>query len=125
VTVVFRYVVFNPPPGSIWQGLIATCTSRGIWIALTFFKDIFVPAVNLPDGSEFNDAQELWTWSSPDDQGGESVSFVFARSETVRFRVCEVKFQPGKSDNLMLIIASMDSRTSGLGPISWWTTPNE
>jgi DNA-directed RNA polymerase III subunit RPC8 len=125
VTVVFRYVVFNPPPGSIWRGIIATCTSSGIWVALTFFKDTFVPAVNLPDGSEFDDAQEVWTWSSADDQGGDPVSFVFARDESVRFRICEVKFQPEKGDQLMLIVASMDSRTSGLGPINWWTMSEE
>jgi DNA-directed RNA polymerase subunit E'/Rpb7 len=125
VTVVFRYIVFNPPPGSCWQGIIASCTNTGIWVTLTFFKDIFIPAINLPDGSEFDDAQEVWKWSSADDQGGEPISFVFARTEIVRFRVCEVKFQPENENQLMLIIASMDSRTSGLGPISWWATPED
>jgi DNA-directed RNA polymerase III subunit RPC8 len=125
VTVVFRYVVFNPPVGSVWEGMIVRSTPAGVSVLMSFFKDIFVPCTNLPDGSEFDDGQEAWTWSANDDDTGETIQFVFAIGETVRFRVCEVKYQPEKPDEIMLVIASMDSRTSGLGLKNWWVTPDE
>jgi DNA-directed RNA polymerase III subunit RPC8 len=125
VTVVFRYIVFNPPIGSVWEGLIAKSTARGISISMSFFKDIFVPYVNLPDGSEFDDGQEAWTWTATDEDGGDSPPVVFTQQEAVRFRVCEVKYQPEKTDEIMLVIGSMDSRTSGLGVKHWWTTQDD
>jgi DNA-directed RNA polymerase III subunit RPC8 len=125
VTVAFRYIVFNPPVGSVWEGLIAHSSPRGISISMSFFKDIFVPFVNLPDGSEFDDAQEVWTCTTADDDGGEPIALVFAQGETVRFRVCEVKYQLEKADEIMLVIGSMDSRTSGLGIKGWWAAAGE
>jgi DNA-directed RNA polymerase III subunit RPC8 len=96
VTAVFRYVVFNPAPGSVWEGMIARSSPAGVSVVLSFFKDVFVPYTPLPDGSEFDDGQELWTWSAADDDTGEQIQFAFAVGETVRFRVCEVRYQPEK-----------------------------
>ena len=124
VTAVFRYIVFNPPIGSVWEGSIAKSTPKGIQIILSFFSDVFVPAVNLPDGSEFDESQEMWVWNSPEEEGMEPIQFAFAVGETVRFRVCEVKY-PDTGDVLMIVIASMDSRTAGLGLKSWWMNADD
>ncbi|OHT00195.1 RNA polymerase Rpb7, N-terminal domain containing protein [Tritrichomonas foetus] len=124
-TCLFRYIVFNPPVGSIWEGFISGSTEEGIHIALTFFKDIWVPHPNLPDGSEFDDTSDVWTWTSKDDESGEDIPFTFEQGEPVRFRVCEVKFQENNENQLMLVIGSMDSRTAGLGLKSWWINPVE
>ena len=97
VTVIFRYVVFNPPIGSVWEGLISKSTEEGISISLSFFKDIFVPYQNLPEGSEFDNSQEIWTWSSLDEESGESIPFTFDQGDTVRFRVCDVKYTQGNN----------------------------
>lgn len=116
VTVFFRYIVFNPPIGSVWEGSISNSNEEGIEISFSFFKDIFVPFQNLPDGSEFDSEQELWVWYSQDD---EQTPFLFEQGECVRFRVCEVKYNQ-QNQPLMKVIGSMDSKTSGLGPKSWW-----
>lgn len=121
VTTTFRYIVFNPPIGSIWEGIIAQSDENGVYINLSFFRDIFVPFGNLPEGVEFSETDETWMWSQ-EDEGGEAVVFAFEVGEEVRFRVCEVQF-PQSGEVLMKVVASMDSRTSGLGLKSWWVTP--
>jgi DNA-directed RNA polymerase III subunit RPC8 len=122
VNVVFRYVVFNPPVGSVWEGKIASSNPEGISVCLSFFRDIFVPVANLPDQAEFDDAEGAFTWTSADEDGGDPIPFVFAQGEPVRFRVCEVKYQGAGKLPLMIVIGSMDSRTAGLGPKIWWVT---
>ena len=124
-TCVFRYIVYNPPIGSIWEGLISGSTEDGISISMSFFKDIWIPYPNLPDGSEFNNTAKVWTWVSQDEESGEVIPFTFEQGEVVRFRVCEVRFQENNENQLMLVIGSMDSRTAGLGLKSWWVNPPE
>lgn len=124
-TIVFRYIVFNPPVGSIWEGQITTSNEEGILVALSFFKDILIPYPNLPEGSEFNNAINLWTWTGPDADENEVVTIFFQTGKVVRFRVCEVRFQENNPDQLMFVIGSMDSRTAGLGLKEWWVDVTE
>lgn len=123
VTAVFRYIVFNPPIGSIWEGIISQSNANGISIALSFFKDIFIPESNLPDGSVFDEKEGVWAWSAGGDPDIDT-PFVFAQGETVRFRVCEVRY-PETGNILMKVIGSMDDRTSGLGLKSWWADADD
>lgn len=124
-TVLFRYIVFNPPVGSIWEGQIISSDEEGIRIMLSFFDEIFVPYPNLPDGSEFDDTLKVWTWTSQDSEDEEAITFSFENSKMVRFRVCEVRYNETNPNKLMSIIASMDSRTAGLGLKDWWVNPPE
>lgn len=120
---VFRMVVFNPPIGSVWVGDISSCNEDGIQITLSFFGDIWIPYLNLPLGSEYSDELSLWIWKSPDDDD-ESEQLYFDHGDSVRFRVCEVKYNKKKEDGpLMMIVGSMNS--AGLGPIRWWVNPEE
>ena len=124
-TVLFRYIVFNPPVGSIWEGQIIKSSEEGITIMLSFFRDILVPYPNLPDGSEFDDTLKVWTWTSHDTDDEEAITFSFENGKMVRFRVCEVRYQETNQNQLMSIVASMDSRTAGLGLKEWWINPPE
>lgn len=119
VNVVFRYIVFNPPIGSVWEGLIASSNEDGIAITFSFFKDIWVPWPNLPDGSEFSQVEEVWTWKSDPD----AEPIYYSQGEEARFRVCEVQYRAEKDQPLMLIIASM--KTTGLGPKRWWANDDD
>ena len=118
--VIFRYIVFRPKVGSVWNGTILACNEDGITICLSFFKDIWVPWDNLPIGSyyQFN----KWLWNCQENEESEEnnqTPLEFGVGESVRFRVCDVVYHQKESDGpLMLVIATM--ATAGLGPISWW-----
>ena len=118
--VVFRYIVFRPKIGSVWNGNILGCNEDGIFVYLSFFKDIWVPWDNLPPGSYYQG--DKWFWSSQNNEevdGNPPEPLEFGIGESIRFRVCEIEYHQKESDGpLMLVIATM--ATPGLGPTSWW-----
>ena len=117
--VFFRYVVFNPPIGSVWEGQIMSENDEGIGLRLSFFGDIWVPWPNLPANSEFKSSEETWVWYYQDDDE-EYPPYYFDVGDDVRFRICEVRFsKPGDKAPPMQVIASMG--TPGLGPKRWWS----
>ena len=114
VRTVFRYIVFNPPIGSIWRASIASSNSDGIALQMSFFRNIWIPWENLPEGTEFMNGK--WCWF---DQSDPDNPYEFSDNQDVRFRVCEVKYSTNdKQGHIMTIIGSM--ATNGLGPTAWW-----
>ncbi|KAL1839838.1 hypothetical protein VTJ49DRAFT_1069 [Mycothermus thermophilus] len=81
VNVEFRMVVFRPFKTEVIVARITDQSPQGIFLATDFFDDIFVPWTELPEGSEFEPAENLWVWKE-DDQ-----VMYFDNNEMVRFRV--------------------------------------
>jgi DNA-directed RNA polymerase subunit E'/Rpb7 len=46
--VVFRYVVFQPFPGEVLEGVIARSGPEGITVSMHFFQDVTVAVDKLP-----------------------------------------------------------------------------
>ena len=121
--VIFRYIVFNPPIGSVWEAKISSSNEDGIALTLSFFSDIWVPWPNLPHGSEFSATDNIWVYYSQEDSEADPDKLYFDHGDSVRFRVSEVKFSDDKTGPLMQIIGSMS--TTGLGPKRWWEDAEE
>ena len=117
-TVAFRYIVFNPPIGSVWIGHILSSNEEGIYVTLSFFKDIFIPYQFLPPGSFFSSSDNEWAWSSEgEDETSEPLLFISGMK--VRFAVRRVIYHEKESEGpLMEVYGAMD--TPGLGPTYWW-----
>ena len=118
--VCFRYIVFNPPIGSVWEGSIINCNEEGIQLTLSFFNEIWIPFPNLPSGSEFSSTDNVWVYfASEENEDNDNDKLFFDIGDTVRFRVCEVIFNSEESNKpLMQVIGLMN--TTGLGPKRWW-----
>ncbi|KAG9237125.1 RNA polymerase III subunit Rpc25-domain-containing protein [Amylocarpus encephaloides] len=128
VNVEFRLIVFRPFKHEVLLGKISSATPEGIRIRTNFFKDIFVPQHRLPEGAAFNDAEQVFTWTTED------TVLYYDNHETVRFRVEEERWHDqaptkatgGENDQDVEerkvspygIIASMED--SGMGPCLWW-----
>jgi len=97
-TVAFRSSV------PIWEGIMSPSRAHGIVIALSFPRGIVVPFANLPNGGEFNPADE-------------GTAFAFCQGETDCFRMINVQF-PTAGDAQMVVVGAMGSRTPRLGPKS-------
>lgn len=121
VRCVFRYIVFNPPIGSVWTAKISGTNEDGISLQMSFFNDIWIPWANLPENTEYEAKTNTWRFipNPDDDEDAEEAEYYFSEGSIVKFRVCEVKYNPDeKAGQLMVIIGSMS--TNGLGPIAWW-----
>ncbi|KAJ4295668.1 DNA-directed RNA polymerase III complex subunit Rpc25 [Collariella sp. IMI 366227] len=81
VNVEFRMVVFRPFKGEVIGARIADQSPEGINLATDFFDDIFIPWTELPEGSEFEQNENLWVWKEEDQE------MYFDNNELVRFRV--------------------------------------
>jgi DNA-directed RNA polymerase III subunit RPC8 len=116
---VFRYIVFNPPIGSVWRACIDELNSDGMYLRMSFFHNIWIPWANLPEGTEFKD--NAWVWSDSTDEDNQ---YAYLAGEDVRFKVCEVKYNTNAKDGrIMTIVGSM--ATNGLGPVGWWEINDE
>ncbi|KAI0009483.1 RNA polymerase III subunit Rpc25-domain-containing protein [Xylariaceae sp. FL0662B] len=62
VNVEFRMIVFRPFKGETMFGRITSADKDGIHIRTDFFEDIIVPYKELPDNTEFDHNEGLWTW---------------------------------------------------------------
>lgn len=90
----FRLVVFRPYKGEILQGVILESSSQsGLRIGLDFFADVWIPSINLPEGSRIHhdptdteNPHPTWIWDPNDDI---ETAFFYDTSEIVRFRVEE------------------------------------
>lgn len=81
INVEFRMVVFRPFQGEVLVARIGHQMPEGINLRIPFFHDIFVPANELPEGSEYSTEDGLWVWKV-DDQ-----VLYFDENEMVRFSV--------------------------------------
>ncbi|KAK0718911.1 DNA-directed RNA polymerase III subunit-like protein [Apiosordaria backusii] len=86
INVEFHMVVFRPHKDEVIQARIDKQTSEGIRLVTPFFNDIWVPSTELPENSEFAEAEKLWIWNCDDQQ------LYFDTHETVRFQVIEEKW---------------------------------
>ncbi|GAB1311322.1 DNA-directed RNA polymerase III complex subunit Rpc25 [Madurella fahalii] len=128
VNVEFRMVVFRPYKGEVIIARINDQTAEGINLATEFFEDIFIPAIELPEGSEFESSENLWVWKY------EGQELYFDNNEMVRFRVMAEEWHdqapsgPAEateeespltnSKPAYRIIGSMNG--PGLGCYLWW-----
>ncbi|CAG8971070.1 hypothetical protein HYALB_00009670 [Hymenoscyphus albidus] len=124
VNVEFRMVVFRPFKHEVMLGKISSATKDGINIQTDFFKDIFVPVENLPEGAMFNTAEQCFIWNTGED------TLYYDNHEIVRFRVVNEVWTDqaptkatGDGEEIVKkspygIIASMED--SGMGPCLWW-----
>ncbi|KAI9831371.1 MAG: DNA-directed RNA polymerase III subunit rpc25 [Phylliscum demangeonii] len=83
VNVDFRLVIFRPFKGEILLGKISSSSEDGIKIRLDFFDDIIVPGHLLFRGSEFDQKEQIWTWTTDENPDG----YYFDKNESVYFRV--------------------------------------
>ena len=60
---------------------------KGLWVSLTFFDDVFVPAHSLQSPSVFNEEEKLWLWEFDDNKMYMDID------EPVKLRVKDVKFR--------------------------------
>jgi DNA-directed RNA polymerase III subunit RPC8 len=60
--VTFRFVVFRPFIDEILVGKVKSCSKEGIYVSLTFFCDIFIPAGNLQKPNRFDEKEQLYIW---------------------------------------------------------------
>ncbi|KAL0486631.1 DNA-directed RNA polymerase III subunit RPC8 [Acrasis kona] len=89
----FRLVVFRPGIGEVIRGKVLSCDHRtGIKVSLGFFTDIYVPPHLLPEGSEFDDGTNLWTWVYQD------VSYEYKIGGSFTFKVSNVQFNSSYTD---------------------------
>ncbi|KAI1076758.1 RNA polymerase III subunit Rpc25-domain-containing protein [Whalleya microplaca] len=83
VNVEFRMIVFRPFKGETLFGRISSADQDGIHIRTDFFEEIIVPYQELPDNTEFDHHEQLWTWIV------EGERMYYDRNEMVRFAVSE------------------------------------
>ncbi|KAK3335645.1 RNA polymerase III subunit Rpc25-domain-containing protein [Cercophora scortea] len=126
VNVEFRMVVFRPFKGEVLVARIASQTREGIHLATDFFHDIFVPFIELPEGTEFEPSEGLWVWKDEDQV------MYYDNNEMVRFSVIgeewhdqtptgpvDMTDEPaGQRKSPYQITGSM--KGPGLGCYLWW-----
>ncbi|KAK3330427.1 RNA polymerase III subunit Rpc25-domain-containing protein [Apodospora peruviana] len=126
VNVEFRVVVFRPFQGEVIVARIARQTQDGMHLATDFFHDIFVPASELPDGSEFEPSEGIWVWREDDQE------LYYDQNEMVRFQVLmedwhdqtpkgpvDITDPPTAQISPPYTITGT-MKTSGLGCYLWW-----
>jgi DNA-directed RNA polymerase III subunit RPC8 len=136
----FTLLVFRPFNGEVLVGTVWKSTSQGLWISVGFFRDILVPPQFMPDGSVWDESQELWVWKS--EYGDAEIS-----DGPLRFRVTNLIFrevtrplhappaaattdphvsaacgvddgEDAESTPALLIMGSI--KDDGLGMVIWW-----
>ncbi|KAK0671400.1 putative DNA-directed RNA polymerase III subunit RPC8 [Cercophora samala] len=129
INVEFHMVVFRPHRGEVIQARIKEQTLQGMRLCTPFFNDIWIPSTELPEDTEFVEAENVWVWNS------EGTRLYFDNHETVRFMVLEEKWytqpptKPKESTDSDVptkityqapysIIGTMAA--SGLGLTLWW-----
>ncbi|KAK4199588.1 putative DNA-directed RNA polymerase III subunit RPC8 [Triangularia verruculosa] len=129
INVEFHMVVFRPHKDEVIHASIKESTPEGIRLCTPFFNDIWIPSSELPENTQFVEAEGLWVWNSDD------VQLYFDLNEIVRFRVIDEKWQvqpptkPNESADSdaptktkyqapYSIVGSMS--TPGLGNYMWW-----
>ncbi|KAK0628468.1 RNA polymerase III subunit Rpc25-domain-containing protein [Bombardia bombarda] len=127
VNVEFRMVVFRPFRSEVIVARIMSQTKEGIYLATDFFNDIFVPSLELPDGTKFVKEERIWVWKE-DDQ-----DMYYDNNEMVRFQVLSEEWHdqtptgpvdaedPAAIKQLSppyRIVGSM--KAAGLGCYLWW-----
>ncbi|CAL5975352.1 DNA-directed_RNA polymerase III subunit 22.9 kDa polypeptide [Hexamita inflata] len=121
----FRAIFFRPFRNEIIQGQIHTQTPKGILVCLKFFNDVFIPSSFLPQNSNFDTLENVWTWQYEDTQ------FFFDPLDQVRVRVVDIAERVGgqeftgedyvewmANNSCFMIIGAMNE--SGLGSVRWW-----
>ncbi|KAK3397488.1 RNA polymerase III subunit Rpc25-domain-containing protein [Sordaria brevicollis] len=125
VNVEFEMVVFRPFKHEVILARITHQTEEGIYLGMDFFSDIFVPAAELPDNSEFDTTEKVWVWKE------DGQELYFDNNEMVRFRVIGEEWhdqtptgpvEVDQAANQLLppykITGSM--KEGGLGCCLWW-----
>ena len=123
----FRMLVFRPQIGEILCGTLRSSSKDGLNISLGFFDSIVIPPQHLNEPSQFNEADQTWTWNFED--GGQVHVLRLDIGDQVRFRThgeefVDVSPQGPKSiesnEKPYTIVGSICE--SGLGPVKWWRT---
>ncbi|CAB4067038.1 RPC8 [Lepeophtheirus salmonis] len=72
----FRLLVFRPFMEEIINGKIKSCSKDGVQISLGFFEDIWVPPESLQNPYRFDEADQVWVWEYPTEDGGKHDLFM-------------------------------------------------
>jgi len=138
--VVFRVVVFKPFVEEVLVGKVKSCNlSMGVTVSLGFFDDVIIPPEALQHPYRFDNAEQVWVWEYPTEEG--SHDLYVDPGESVRIRVTAETFcesfenedkgsssgggvasvceeEEKKKRTPYLIHASMNE--PGLGLLKWW-----
>nr|ACO15726.1 DNA-directed RNA polymerase III subunit RPC8 [Caligus clemensi] len=134
--VVFRILVFRPFMEEVLNGKIKSCSKDGVQVSLGFFEDIWIPPESLQHPYRFDEADQVWVWEYPTEDG-EKHDLFMDTGEEIRFRVTAESFidtspnvdpnpesrstQQPDSDKLPYSITASVNEP-GLGLLSWWNT---
>ncbi|ORY62239.1 RNA polymerase III subunit Rpc25 [Pseudomassariella vexata] len=127
INVEFRLLVFRPFKGETIVGKISSATPEGIHIRTDFFEEIFVHFKELPESTEFDHNQKVWTWNMEE---GEDRIF-YDKNEMVRLQVIDEVWHDQAPDSTADDAAEKAKKISpynvrgtmmkeGLGVCLWW-----
>ncbi|VDL66797.1 unnamed protein product [Nippostrongylus brasiliensis] len=128
----FRLVVFRPHVDEVIEARVVSSSSKGLTLSVDFFEDITIPAERLPEPHVFENAEQIWYWEYPSEDGEPPAKLYMDPGKVVRFRVVENVFKDVKpslaTDELPKeksyeIIGTMAE--TGLGCIAWWSPAGE
>lgn len=89
--VAFRLLVFRPALDEVLVGKVKGCSrNEGVRVSLGFFEDILIPPEALQHPQRFDEAEQVWVWEYPSEDG--HVDLFMDSGEEVRFRVTAEQF---------------------------------
>ena len=126
-------LVFRPDNEEVLVGKIKSCSKDGVTVSLEFFDDILIPASSLQHPSRYDEAESVWIWEYPLEDG-EHHDLFMDPGEQIRFRVVSESFTdngpvrggPGAEadvkDEVKVASFSLQATINepGLGLLSWW-----
>nr|ACO11554.1 DNA-directed RNA polymerase III subunit RPC8 [Caligus rogercresseyi] len=132
----FRILVFRPFMEEVINGKIKSCSKDGVQVSLGFFEDIWIPPEALQHPYRFDEADQVWVWEYPTEDG-EKHDLFMDPGEEIRFRVTAETFsdtspnvdpnaegQSGESNDKIPYTISASVNEPGLGLHSWWNSPS-
>eukprot|EP01083_Nonionella_stella_P037684 102718_1 len=132
VRVQCRLVMFQARVGQVLSGKVDYADASGLLVSLDFFKDIFIPAEELPKQSVFDKQEKVWIWKYQNSQ-----ELFLDPEEPIRFRVQRIEYGPKdqpeefpKNALLSQLQPTMRIRATikdgdGLGMLAWWQESEE
>ncbi|ODQ53767.1 hypothetical protein SAICODRAFT_79492 [Saitoella complicata NRRL Y-17804] len=128
VQVEFNLIVWRPFRGEVLVGRIKGVGAEGIKVSLGFFEDIFIPASELFEGTEFDATQGGWIWHQED------IDLFLDVDDTIRFRVEDEVFTDKRpmtgraaeegaellEDGIPPYQVIGSCSREGLGNVKWW-----